>query len=435
MNYFLHKQFAVLTAFFCMGMLPISHSFAHDNAEIREIISDGVGRDTAEAAQNAAQNALTNVVGSFIDANKALEKQVEIQNGIRNEVRNVSTNIKEYSQGSIKGFEILDVSGAEGGFVRVRARVLVRVEDFRAYIQKLASTEVSINEGLFAQMQMEQKQSTNIGNILYENVLLPIVEGTTVTFKSGAPAPFRQLNIPDSALWDPKFNDFTSAHDPSRIVAFNIEAQLDFAFLENLTTTLSSTANEKTLVTGNVHRNTKPGNWASKYDWTSDIALALQRDKAIHGSNEHFDVFLFLNAKRELEKKSPWTAALVTGVSSGLWNGKHQTFYKNFPTPSKSLTVEFTDQNGNVLQSDQASVDGGSSGSSVGGGRILVLNQGQDTLDGPYFSAPWSLVGMASSGGGVAVPVIRRGTNFIVLIATEDSTLRNAKAIVIKLTE
>ena len=435
MKHFFTKQFAVLIASFYLGALSITQSFAQDNVEIREIISDGVGRDTAEAAQNAAQNALTNVVGSFIDANKALEKQVEIQNGIRNEVKNITTNIKEYSQGSIKGFEILDISGADSGFVRVKAKVLVRVEDFRAYIKKLASTEVAANEGLFAQMQTEQKQNTNIGNILFENILLPIVEGTTITFNSSAPKPFSQLNIPNSILSDPKFTNSSGSHDPSRIVAFKIEARLDSAFLENLTKTLSSTANEKTLVTEYVNQKASPSNWSSNYDWTSDVAIALQRDKAIHGSSDHYDIFLFSNAKRELEKKSPWTAALVTGVSSGLWNGKHQTFYKNFPTPTKSLTVEFTDQNGNVLQADQASVAGGSSESSFGGGRILVFNEERNTHDAPYFSAPWSLVGMATSGGGSSVPVIRRTTSFIVLIAAEDSTLKNAKAIVIRLTE
>jgi hypothetical protein len=86
--------------------------------EIKIIIAEGVGSDPQNAAQDAAQNALTNVVGSFIDANKQLEKRSEIRDGIRSQTRQIRTDIKEYSQGSIRSFEIVDTK-KDGSLFRV----------------------------------------------------------------------------------------------------------------------------------------------------------------------------------------------------------------------------------------------------------------------------------------------------------------------------
>jgi len=76
--------------------------------EIKTVIAEGVGSDPQSAAQNAAQNALTNVVGSFIDADKQLEKRTEIANGIRTQTTQIKSSIRDYSQGSIQSFEIVN---------------------------------------------------------------------------------------------------------------------------------------------------------------------------------------------------------------------------------------------------------------------------------------------------------------------------------------
>lgn len=94
---------------------------------IQTVVSEGLGTDVPSAAQNAAQNALTNVVGSFMDSNKMLEKRVEIQDGVRSQTSRIDTNIKEYSQGSIQHFEVLQVS-EQAGLTKVTAKVSEAVQ-------------------------------------------------------------------------------------------------------------------------------------------------------------------------------------------------------------------------------------------------------------------------------------------------------------------
>lgn len=152
-------RFISLPLVFLLSWGPIASHGAAETLEIKTVISDGLGTDVPSAAQNAAQNALTNVVGSFIDATKLLEKRTEIQEGVRNETSRIDTNIKEYSQGSIQGFEVLEVS-SQGGLTKVTAKVSVRLEDFKNYIKKLAEGEVGIaGDSLFVQAAAQAGKS------------------------------------------------------------------------------------------------------------------------------------------------------------------------------------------------------------------------------------------------------------------------------------
>jgi uncharacterized protein len=143
------------------------------------VIAEGVGSNVESAAQNAAENALKQVVGTFIDAQKQLDKHFEISNGIRNETKTISTNIKEYSQGTIKGFKLID-SQQDGALIRVNAEVLVRIDDFHAYINKLAEGEVAVDQGLFVKMATEKKQQSNLSSILFDNVIAPVTKGSVI---------------------------------------------------------------------------------------------------------------------------------------------------------------------------------------------------------------------------------------------------------------
>ena len=150
------KTVAAVIVFF-MAACVVQAQTNGSNKEIKTIVVEGVGSDVQSAAQNAAQNALTNVVGSFMDANKMLEKRTAIRDGIRSQTTNIKNDIKEYSQGSIQSFDILEAKH-EGGLTRVTAKVAVRIEDFRAYVKKLAEGEAAVGGGLFAQMITEKKR-------------------------------------------------------------------------------------------------------------------------------------------------------------------------------------------------------------------------------------------------------------------------------------
>ena len=76
------------------------------NNNVKTVITKGFGSTFEEASQNALKNALTTVVGTFIDAETRLEERTTIVDGILSESENIKENINNYSQGSIKYFEI-----------------------------------------------------------------------------------------------------------------------------------------------------------------------------------------------------------------------------------------------------------------------------------------------------------------------------------------
>ncbi len=91
--------------------------------------------------------------------------------------KSIKKDIKDYSQGSIKYFEILNIK-QNGSIYNVTARVDVRVEDFKAYIKKLAfgsnsvSKEVATN--LFTKAIVSADNLKNKYDLLVKNVIDPI---------------------------------------------------------------------------------------------------------------------------------------------------------------------------------------------------------------------------------------------------------------------
>ena len=206
---------------------------AQQDSNIKEVISEGYGRDIPSAAQNAAQNALNQIVGSFMDASKILKKHTQIQDGIRSETKQIKTDIKEYSQGSIQYFELIEVKNEQP--VRVKARVKVRVEDFRAYVKKVTEAEVQVSSGLFAQMQIEKKQANNGARLLYDNVIYPLFKGEGLNIVLGNPMPLSQT--PFSNL-DKAKSRILRENNSSTIVGIRAKIQLDNSFDQNMHRTL-----------------------------------------------------------------------------------------------------------------------------------------------------------------------------------------------------
>ena len=156
---------------------------------IKTVITNGMGTTIPEASQNAAKNALMEVVGSFIDSDTMLKKQTEIINGISIESKvDFTENLNEYSQGSIKSFKILDTKKLDDLY-QVKAQVDIRLEDFRAYIKKLAygSTSVSkeVSASLFAQAISETDNLTNKLELFTKNIINPIRRGEVYNIEIG----------------------------------------------------------------------------------------------------------------------------------------------------------------------------------------------------------------------------------------------------------
>jgi len=166
-----------------------SKIYVADNqiTKIETVTATGVGTSLEKASQNAASNALTQVVGSFIDTETNLQEQTKIKNGIFEQTSIIKENINDYSQGSIKYFEILDVQ-ENNSIYKVTARIDVKIEDFRAYIKKLASSSTSISEidtaSIIAEVRTKEKNLENKLQIFGNKIINPIREGTVYEIKT-----------------------------------------------------------------------------------------------------------------------------------------------------------------------------------------------------------------------------------------------------------
>ncbi len=168
----------LILAIFSLTILSSLHA---NELKVQTVVAEGIGSDVQSAARNAAQNALTNVVGSFIDATTIIEKRSQIIDGIKQQSSSVSTNMKEYSQGSIKAFEVIE-SVKENGLHKITAKVSVRIEDFKAYIKNLAQADALIDESLFGQIAAEEAQLKDLAAIFSE-ITRPLYAGDVLKFE------------------------------------------------------------------------------------------------------------------------------------------------------------------------------------------------------------------------------------------------------------
>ena len=156
--------------------------------KIESVTATGFGTTLEKASQNAATNALTQVVGSFIDAETIVKEQTNINNGIVKQTSIIREDIRDYSQGSIKYFEVLDIK-ENGSIFKVTARVDVKIEDFRAYIKKLASGSSSVSKelstGLFTKAITNEENLKNKYNLLLKNIIDPIRKAEVYNIEIG----------------------------------------------------------------------------------------------------------------------------------------------------------------------------------------------------------------------------------------------------------
>ena len=162
----------------------ITNAVGSDEKIIKIVTASGYGTSVDAAAQNAAENALTQVVGSFIDSETLIKKQKEIRDGVISKTKVIKKDIRDYSQGSIKYFEVLNVQ-QNGSIYNVTARVDVRVEDFRAYIKELAYKEKVIPKGLFTAILTDTDNQKERASLIHKKILHPITSGEVIEIDLG----------------------------------------------------------------------------------------------------------------------------------------------------------------------------------------------------------------------------------------------------------
>lgn len=257
--------FVVLLVF--QVFLVMSNVSAQDVVKIEKVMATGIGSTTETAVQNAAENALTQVVGSFMSTDTLLKKRTEIQDGIRSKTKTIDTSVKEYSQGSISTFEILE-SSSENGINRVTAVVEVRIDDFRKYIEKLAEGEVTIKKGLFAKVATISTNSQNAKRIVIDDILFPIINGTAVEFEINEPTVWGEMK---STYKHPSPHFMGNHKLLDETIVIPVAVIVNKSFLENATKKLESISVDKKRFSWDIGRGVDryspnyPKLWDEKY--------------------------------------------------------------------------------------------------------------------------------------------------------------------------
>ena len=221
---------------------------------IKTVIASGYGLTIEAASQNAAKNALTEVVGSFIDTETIIKEKTTINNGILEQSNIIKEEISDYSQGSIKYFEILNIN-QNGSIFNVTAKVDVRVEDFKAYIKKLAfgssavSKEVATN--LFTKAVVSAENLKNKYDLLIKNVVDPIRRGEVYQIQSGDIISLDDFQdnydlCKRNPTYSPcKKNGLYNNWDRNRTYVFPFTISLENNFKENMINTLDNISDKK----------------------------------------------------------------------------------------------------------------------------------------------------------------------------------------------
>ena len=164
--------------------MPIISQVSKDTG-VRNVTVVGRGESFDKAAQNAAKNALTEVVGTFLDSKTLVNKKTVIDDGLLKGQGN-PCRYKRYSQGSIQSLKIIDAY-QENNLAIVIAKVRVRIDDFRRYVEKLSSGRTDVSAGLFAAMTSQLDNQLNGYNILMQDVFKPLAQGKNYIIKMGEP--------------------------------------------------------------------------------------------------------------------------------------------------------------------------------------------------------------------------------------------------------
>ena len=236
-------------------------NISHNSPKTKTVIAIGLGRSLNLASQNAATNALSQVVGTFINLEKQISKQQIIKKGIKSQTNLITKDIKTYSQGSIKYFELLDYENNNGVF-EVSAKVEVRIDDFKAYINKLAYEKVTINRNVFTKLQNKKSQSKNQASLLLNDIILPITKGEVHTINIYDVLTLDELSELCKENYKKYFckdyfrnNKFIFRYknflnDPNNVIIIPFTISLNDEFVENIINIFNNISDKKQIING-----------------------------------------------------------------------------------------------------------------------------------------------------------------------------------------
>ena len=315
-------------------------SNAIEEKEIKTVTSNGFGTSLESAAQNAAENALTNVVGSFLDAKTILKEKTKISDGILSETSIIKENINDYSQGTIKYFEILDIQ-QNGSIFNVTARVDVRIDDFRNYIKQLAlQTKEISTTNLFAEMGSKTANLDNKYELL-EKIIFPVKDGEVIHIAIGdlqtAESFLNSKNCLaefSEEICDPSNSILHNFFNIEKTVFFPFSLNLKKDFIENSLNILENISDKKTSSITSIFGKDEFSTLAkidNKYDFykSQDIAVIIRDHQKQTISNYYILEGLWKRLKNETKKgiwdhKSKLRISLVDSMGQTIYSFKER---------------------------------------------------------------------------------------------------------------
>jgi len=383
------KNISKILLILTVGFSFSSLNFAEETNVIQTVIVEGIGTDIQSASQNAAQNALTNVVGSFMDANVYLEKRTIINNGIKNQTSNIKRDIKEYSQGSIKSFEILD-SKNDNGLIKITSKVSVRIDDFKVYIKKLAEVETSLAPSFMSLIDVEKKNRENLGAVL-SGIISPIINGEVIEISTSKP------QVGEGSYFE--------------YLVFDLQISIKQDFKENFLKTIQSTASDKVSINSKFDDINFSSFARSIYNSGIEQKKHSQNKAGLIVSNNSYaDGYLFNLPMSEITKFMPWYSDCKGGQIRG---------YDGPQTPNMQIT--FSDDNNKILATERITRSNRNSNAFVMFGPI---NQSSPR-------SPW--IPLHCQYSNISTPVINLDTEKVKLFVKISQNIATASGINIKL--
>tara|TARA_B100001250_G_scaffold219524_1_gene188357 strand:- start:48 stop:1340 length:1293 start_codon:yes stop_codon:yes gene_type:complete len=294
----------------------ISNAAESDEKIIETVTASGYGTSVDAAAQNAAENALTQVVGSFIDAETQIKKQKEIRDGVISKTKVIKKDIRDYSQGSIQYFEVLNVQ-QNGSIYNVTARVDVRVEDFRAYIKELAYGSQKMSKGLFREIATNVDSSNKKLDLTLNKIIKPILEGEVIKITLGDPISHSDYCAIRTGLGICTANQLNHQKTVFIPVNFNLKEE----FIDNITNILDNISdNKKSDSTYSPFWSVTPYQRAKifpEFNTNNDFLISL-KNKNSTKSNSYYLKNILRQAKEELNPDDRYAYTKNPITASGL---------------------------------------------------------------------------------------------------------------------
>ena len=220
------------------ALIPVAACYATyacaEAPQTQRVIVSGMGETVEAATKNAATAALEQVVGSFIDANTILSKKKEITNGLVNQTKSISQNINNYSSGVIERLNVVNTE-QNGPLYKVTVDAVVRVTELKVVMDGIVGKADIDSQSLFAQVQTSSQQSQSLENIVLDNLLKPMLDGSAYEVTIGqAVLPQALQDVKEQQFYQKKYKNKSGT-----TIILPLEVRLKPDYINKLTSVLS----------------------------------------------------------------------------------------------------------------------------------------------------------------------------------------------------